>query len=123
MEELKEFFNAIEELKELSREGWVVVVEGTKDLRALRGIGVEGEIVVFSGFSNTAERLNGRRVIILTDYDAEGFEIEKGLVRALSSYGNIPNTELRKKIFRYIRKDITKVEELENFIRREKNEL
>lgn len=123
MEELKEFFNAIEELKELSREGWVVVVEGTKDLRALRGIGVEGEIVVFSGFSNTAERLNGRRVIILTDYDAEGFEIEKGLIRALSSYGNIPNTELRKKIFRYIRKDITKVEELENFIRREKNEL
>lgn len=123
MEELREFFNAIEELKELSREGWVVVVEGTKDLRALRGIGVEGEIVVFSGFSNTAERLNGRRVIILTDYDAEGFEIEKGLVRALSSYGNIPNTELRKKIFRYIRKDITKVEELENFIRREKNEL
>ncbi|MDK2877051.1 MAG: hypothetical protein PWQ22_1461 [Archaeoglobaceae archaeon] len=123
MEELREFFNAIEELKELSREGWVVVVEGTKDLRALRGIGVEGEIVVFSGFSNTAERLNGRRVIILTDYDAEGFEIEKGLIRALSSYGNIPNTELRKKIFRYIRKDITKVEELENFIRREKNEL
>lgn len=117
MEELKEFFDAIEELKELSKEGWVVVVEGAKDLRALRGIGVEGEILVFSGFLNTAERLNGRKVIILTDYDAEGFEIEKGLLRALSSYGNVPNVDLRRRIFRYIKKEITKVEELERFVK------
>jgi 5S rRNA maturation endonuclease (ribonuclease M5) len=123
MEELKEFFDAIEELKELSRIGWVVVVEGARDLRALREIGVEGEIVIFSGFSSTAEKLNGKRVIILTDYDAEGFEIERGLLRALSSYGNVPNVELRRKIFRYVRKDITKVEELGCFVRRERDEL
>ncbi len=123
MEELKEFFDAIEELKELSRNGWVVVVEGARDLRALREIGVEGDIVIFSGFSSTAEKLNGKRVIILTDYDAEGFEIEKGLLRALSSYGNVPNVELRRKIFRYVRKDITKVEELGCLVRREIDEL
>ncbi len=123
MEELKDFFNAIEELKELSKEGWVIVVEGTKDLKALREIGVEGEIVIFSGFSNTAEKLRDRRVIILTDYDTKGFEIEKGLSRVLLSYGNVPNVDLRRRIFRYIRKDITKVEEIGSFIRREKNGL
>ncbi|TDA27692.1 MAG: hypothetical protein DSO00_06390 [Archaeoglobi archaeon] len=123
MEELKDLLDAIEDLRELSKEGWVIVVEGTKDLKALREIGVEGEIVIFSGFSNTAERLKEKRVIILTDYDKKGFEIEKGLSRALLSYGNVPNTELRRRIFRYIRKDITKVEELESFIRREKNGL
>lgn len=123
MEELKEFFDAIEELKELSRAGWVVVVEGLKDAKSLREIGVEGEIVIFSGFSSTAERLNGKKVIILTDYDSKGFDIEKGLLRALSSYGNQPNVELKKKIFRCIKKDVTKVEELNDFIRRERNEL
>jgi len=123
MEELREFFEAIEELKELSRDGWVVVVEGAKDVKSLREIGVEGEIVVFSGFYSTAEKLNGKRVIILTDYDVKGSEIEKGLIRALSSYGNAPNVELRRKIFRYIKKDITKVEELSGFLRREIDEL
>ncbi|MCS7144573.1 MAG: hypothetical protein NZ879_06075 [Archaeoglobaceae archaeon] len=123
MEELKEFLDAIEELKELSREGWVVVVEGAKDVRALREIGLEGEIVVFSGFSSTAEKLSDKKVIILTDYDSRGLEIEKGLLRALSSYGNLPNIGLKKKIFRCIKKDVTKVEELNDFIRRGKNEL
>jgi len=123
MEELKELFDAIEELRELSREGWVIVVEGTKDLKALRKIGVEGEIVIFSGFSNTAERLKEKRVIILTDYDKKGSEIEKGLSRALLSYGNVPNIDLRRRIFRYIKKDITKVEELGSFVRREENGL
>ncbi|MDI9610953.1 MAG: hypothetical protein QFX36_06455 [Archaeoglobales archaeon] len=123
MEELKEFFDAIEELKELSKNGWVIVVEGTKDAKSLRDLGVEGEIVIFSGYSSTAEKIGYKKAILLTDYDSEGFDIEKGLLKALSSYGNFPNIEIKRKIFRCIRKDITKVEELSNFIRRGKNEL
>ncbi|MCX8172748.1 MAG: toprim domain-containing protein [Archaeoglobaceae archaeon] len=123
MEELKELSDAIEELRELSKNGWLVVVEGIRDAKSLRELGIEGEIVVFSGFLSTAEKIKSRKVILLTDFDSEGFEIEKGLFRALLSYGNVPNIELKRKIFRCIKKDITKVEELSGFLKREMDEL
>lgn len=123
MEDLEELLDLIEELKELSKEGWVIVVEGTKDARSLRDLGIEGEIVIFSGFLNTAEKIKDRKVILLTDYDHEGFDIDKGLLKALSSYGNFPNVEFKRRLFCRIKKEVTKVEELSNFIWRERNEL
>ncbi len=111
-----ELLEAIEELKERVREGWVVVVEGVKDAAALKSIGVEGDIITFSGYLSTAEKLKERRVIILTDYDEKGNEIEKGLAKALLSYGNVADVELKRRIFCKVKKEITKVEELRTFL-------
>jgi len=115
MEDYKPFFDAVEELKEKSRDGWVVVVEGKKDVRSLRGIGVSGEIVVFTGFASTADTLKDSDVIILTDFDSKGMEIEKGLVEALRCYGKMPDVEIKRKIFNSVRKEISKVEEIYAF--------
>ncbi|AAB90335.1 MULTISPECIES: toprim domain-containing protein [Archaeoglobus] len=115
MEDYKPFFEAIDELKEKSENGWVVVVEGKKDVRSLRAIGVSGEIVVFTGYASTADTLKDRKVIILTDSDAKGMEIEKGLVEALKTYGKIPDVEIKRKIFSNVRKEISKVEEISAF--------
>ncbi|MEM1578412.1 MAG: hypothetical protein QXN34_05070 [Archaeoglobaceae archaeon] len=114
--ETDEFLKAIEELKEKSREGWVIVVEGIKDEIALREIGIEGEIITFSGFLSTAEKVKDKNVIILTDYDSKGFEIEKGLLKILLSYGNVANVELKRRIFSQVKKEITKVEEIHRYL-------
>lgn len=115
MEEYKPFFDAVDELKEKSKNGWVVVVEGKKDVKSLRAIGVSGEIFVFTGFASTADTLKDSDVIILTDFDSKGMEIEKGLVEALRSYGKMPDVEIKRKIFSNVRKEITKVEEISAF--------
>ncbi len=116
MEDLAEVLEAIEELKQRAREGWVIVVEGVRDVSSLRKLGVEGEIITFAGYSATAEKIGRRRTIILTDADEKGTEIERGLSNALLAYGNVADVELKRKIFCKIRKEITRVEELHNFV-------
>ena len=117
MEEgLRELLRAIEDLRDRAKEGWTIVVEGVRDKEALRKIGIEGEIVVFTGFLRTAEKV-GEKVIVLTDYDERGEKIEKGLSKALLSFGKTVDVELRKRIFCYVKKDVTKVEELYKYLR------
>lgn len=115
----EEFLRAIDELKLRAKEGWVIIVEGVRDREALEKIGVEGEIVVFTGFLSTAEKLRNRKVVILTDYDERGNKIERGLQRVLLSYGKTADVELRRRIFDRIKKDVTKVEELYRYFLRE----
>ncbi len=111
----EKLIKALEELKEKAREGWVIVVEGIRDLKALRLLGVEGEIITFSSYCDTADKIKNRKTIILTDFDKKGFEIEKGLVKALSSWGNTPDIELKRKIFSAV-KGVKRVEELYKYL-------
>lgn len=121
IEDYKLLFDAIEDLKQRSREGWVIIVEGAKDVESLRNLGVEGEIIVFSGYSSTADAVGRRNAIILTDDDPKGREIERGLMRALQTYGRVPDVEIKRKIFLNIKKDISTVEELYSFVLKVKN--
>ncbi|WP_290596817.1 MULTISPECIES: toprim domain-containing protein [unclassified Archaeoglobus] len=116
MNEYKPLFDAIEDLKERAREGWVIIVEGVRDAESLRNLGVRGEIIVFSGFAATADIVKDRDSIIMTDYDSRGMEIERGLIRALQSYGKVPDTGIKRRIFSNVKKEISKVEELHSFI-------
>ncbi|RLG18892.1 hypothetical protein DRN63_00715 [Nanoarchaeota archaeon] len=116
--ELEDLFEALEELKERARNGWVIVVEGERDVASLRKLGVAGEILTFSGHSATADRVGKRKTIILTDYDERGREIERGLSKALLSYGNVADVEIKRKIFCKIKKEVTKVEELYGFVKK-----
>ena len=121
IEDYKPLFDAIEDLKQRSREGWVIIVEGAKDIESLRNLGVEGEIIVFSGYSSTADAVGRRNAIILTDDDPKGREIERGLMRVLQTYGRVPDVEIKRKIFLNIKKDISTVEELYSFVLKVKN--
>ncbi len=115
-ENVQKLMKAIEELKERARDGWVIVVEGIRDMKSLRLLGVEGEILVFSSYREIADRIRNRKVIILTDCDKKGMEIEKGLIHALSSWGNIPDIELKRKIFSLIQRRVVTVENLYKYI-------
>jgi len=112
---VEKFLKAIDELRERSKGGWVIVVEGKNDEEALKRLGICGEIVIFSGYVETADRIKDRKTIILTDFDEKGMEIEMALVRSLSTHGNVPDVELKKKLFLATGREVVHVEALATF--------
>lgn len=71
----------------------VVVVEGPRDVEALRNLGFEGRVTICSkvGVSDAdlAESLADRdsKVVILTDFDEEGRELNRRLSRLFERRG------------------------------------
>ncbi len=110
----------IEDLKTLSKEGAVIIVEGRKDVEALRKLGIDGKIVASANHSNAdiADMVGmvSKKVVILTDWDRRGEALKDDLVMKLSSWGITPNLEIRRRIFSIVGRMITEVEDLADFI-------
>jgi 5S rRNA maturation endonuclease (ribonuclease M5) len=117
--------SAIDELIERSDEGAIIIVEGVKDVEALRRLGVKGKIVTSANYSNAevVDLIGRREVIIMTDWDKKGSALERDLVIKFSSWGVVPNTELRKRIFSIIGREVTSVEDLADFMLKLEREL
>ncbi len=113
----------IDELIERSENGAVIIVEGKNDRKALRDLGIYGDIVEASKISNSfiVDRIRRRDVIILTDWDKRGEMIKRDLMNKFSSWGIIPDTEIRKKIFSIVKKDVTEVEKLAKFFKKQRD--
>ncbi|MBC7081052.1 MAG: toprim domain-containing protein [Thermoplasmatales archaeon] len=76
-ENLYEIEKAIEKLKEENR-SIPIIVEGEKDVKALHELDVRGEIITLHGsVSNLCDEiaLKYKEVIILTDWDEEGWKL------------------------------------------------
>jgi len=103
--------------------GTVVVVEGERDRRALRGLGIAGPIVaVHAGrpLSGTAERLTSqsRRVILLTDWDSEGGRLAHRLKEFLAPEPLQLDLDYRRRLARTLRGELAHVEGLSGWARR-----
>lgn len=109
---------AIDELIEKSENGAVIVVEGINDVKALRRLGVKGEIITSSNHSNAelVDFIGHREVIIMTDWDKKGEALKNDLVMKFSSWGVIPDVEIRRRIFSIVGREITEVENLAEFM-------
>jgi 5S rRNA maturation endonuclease (ribonuclease M5) len=97
--------------------GTVVVVEGERDRRSLRRLGLRGPIVlVHRGrtISETAQHLSAtaRRVIILTDWDTEGGHLAQRLKEFLGGGRTGPDLEHRRRLARILRGELVHVEGL-----------
>jgi len=97
--------------------GTVVVVEGERDRRSLRRLGVKGSVVlVHRGrtISESAEHLSAtaRRVILLTDWDTEGGHLAQRLKEFLGSGRSGPDLEYRRRFARVLRVELVHVEGL-----------
>lgn len=100
-----------------------IIVEGEYDRRALRSLGIEGEIrlinegsTVFGLCESIARR--HREAIILTDWDIRGGRLARQLRDGLSANGVRFDEDLRARLTRLCRKDITDVESLHAFVER-----
>lgn len=92
-EELELFLEIVDELK-----GKTAVVEGKKDVEALKGLGFEVIPINRRHLADIVPFLEGRETVILTDFDPEGRRLFKKLKYLLTKYKIKTNSRLRGKI-------------------------
>lgn len=77
-------------LIELSDDGVPIVVEGIKDVTALRGLGLTGPIHTLAGHgvvSLADELADSRQLLILFDFDRRGGQLTRHLIKQLEGRG------------------------------------
>jgi 5S rRNA maturation endonuclease (ribonuclease M5) len=110
--------NLIEELKIYGEQGIPVLIEGQKDERALRELGVNGNFIKVSGSGLKLFEIaeiaaqSASRVVILTDFDRKGNELAKRLSEDIQSLGSHPDLRLRRMIMGMTRRYIKDIESL-----------
>ena len=111
MIDYEDFIKALKELIERAKDGAIVLVEGRRDVEALKDLGVEGKILPVSSVSRAklVESVEGD-VIILTDWDEKGEKLKREIFEVLLSNGVIADTSIRKRIFSAV--NVNEVEDL-----------
>ncbi|MGI0148090.1 MAG: toprim domain-containing protein, partial [Thermoplasmata archaeon] len=98
-----------------------VVVEGERDVRALRALGIGGDIMTLHR-GVTLFRLcedlaaDGRPVVIMTDWDLRGGKLAKSLREGLAANGVKYDNASRARLAVLTRGSITAVEDLDSFV-------
>ena len=89
-EKQEKVFRTITQLAEDSAQGALIVVEGQKDLDALKCLGVSGKVLLaktggksFNLLLQKIEKEQPKRVILLLDFDRRGREITAKLKQGL----------------------------------------
>lgn len=100
-----------------------IIVEGKKDVKALRQLGADGKIIRIKRLETVfhiIERLRKKvdEVIILTDWDPSGSELYYKVKKACRANSIDNNERLRKELIKYVRTEIKDVESLPKFIKR-----
>jgi 5S rRNA maturation endonuclease (ribonuclease M5) len=121
-ERLEKLEKIIDDLVERSSDE-PIIVEGSRDIKALRDLGVEGMIIaVNTGNSivNFCESMSSEhdRFIVLTDWDRKGGQIAHQLERGFESCDAKHDMSVRANVARLTKKEIMDVEGLPGFIRR-----
>ena len=98
-----------------------IVVEGSKDVQSLKGVGVRGKFTLASLLlrdikNEGCQRVEGRTFIILTDFDKEGVMLYKRLKGIITELGGKLDDFPRKQYISL--KFPPLIEELESFTRR-----
>jgi len=93
----------IYELKKFSdlREDWVILVEGKRDVKALKKLGIEN-VVEMKGqnYHTIAEKISESKkgVVLLMDFDEHGERIFQKLQKILPTYGLKTDTYFRERL-------------------------
>ena len=119
---LQELHLILDDLNELTPAD-IILVEGRKDRMALGIMGINHEtreVQSEGGLFPLAESLarEGRRAVILTDWDRTGGQIARNLRDALGANGVPYDDDIRARLSRICRKDIKDVESLPSFYSR-----
>jgi len=103
--------------------GAPIVVEGLKDVEALKRMGIKRNVVslgkgltVFAFCEKLA--LRSGSAVILTDWDRKGGKLARMLKDALEANGVKANLDLRARLVLLAKKDIKDIESLPKYVRR-----
>ena len=115
-ERLEELQSILDELVSRDPDS-VILVEGMRDRGALTILGVRGEMVQVQssdGILSVAERLarDGRKAIIMTDWDRKGGQLSRLLKNALEANAVPYDERLRQRLVIIAKQDIKDVQSL-----------
>jgi dTMP kinase len=115
-ERLEELQSILDELVSRDPDS-VILVEGMRDRGALTILGVRGEMVQVQssdGILSVAERLarDGRKAIIMTDWDRKGGQLSRLLKNALDANAVPYDERLRQRLVIIAKQDIKDVQSL-----------
>ena len=121
-EKLREAEKVLYGLRTRSAAGVPIVVEGRRDLEALRRLGVDGRVFCLkaAGVSRVGflEKLDGfGDVVLLTDFDREGGELRLWLYEELLRRGVLADDFAWRRFRALARVEVRSVEELPRFFR------
>lgn len=113
----RKILNLIESLKK--EESAIILVEGQRDLLALRKLGIKHDIKKISGkrIFDDLSFLKGKNVIILTDFDRTGCTLFKKVRNELEVLGFNPNVYYWQQLRKSAKGAIKGIEELVQFCR------
>jgi len=113
----------LEKLAIEAAKGMPIVVEGKKDVSALRELNVEGKIVSsktsgksFLDILTEIERLKVRQVILLLDFDRRGVEWTHRLKQHLEKTRIKPNLNFWNQLYGLIGRDLKDIEGLPAYL-------
>ncbi|MCL7415769.1 MAG: toprim domain-containing protein [ANME-2 cluster archaeon] len=127
MERLEKLEELIQDLRQRSDEGAAIIVEGMRDRRALRELGITGPIrlgtqkAILELCEEVAREYNN--VIVLTDWDYKGEKIARLMADFLNNAGAVVNTDIRERIKALVKKRIKDIESLNNHMHNLRAEL
>jgi len=124
-ERLELLEKTLEELEELSDQ-IPVIVEGVRDVAALRKLGITKNVTQFNKGKSVfrfCEDLSKRSesAIILTDWDRRGGQLARMLKEGLAANGVKVNDKIRTQIVILSKKEVKDIESLPTFIDRLKS--
>ena len=111
----------VKDLNDLSGHGWSLLVEGPRDLKAMRSLGYRGRVVTVSLLGRNGVEAFGdaKRAIILTDLDREGTALAAKFTRLLEHEGMVASLRERRRLKAASRGVFLHVENLARFARPE----
>ena len=117
---LAELEKFVEFLNHESKTGSIVVVEGKRDLEALRSIGFNGDIVVFHSFRGIGEfvhhlSIRNRKIILLLDMDRKGKILTSKILKHLNSSYKHDYLQTKRRLAQITRGRIKHIEDLKAF--------
>ncbi len=122
-EKREKILKILENLKEESEKGTPIIVEGKKDIQALRTFDIKGKIISaktggksFLDVIYEVENTKKREVILLLDFDRRGKELTKNLKEYLETTGIKLNLTFWKKLSSLVGTEVKDVEGLATYM-------
>jgi len=113
----------IEELATESAKGCLIIVEGQKDYRALRQLGINGKILTaktsrksFLDLVSLIEKQPCPQVILLLDFDRRGRELTKRLIQHLETIRIKTNLNYWRELHGLVGRDVKDIESIPTYL-------
>jgi len=110
----------VESLNSESKIGSLVVVEGKRDLAALRSIGFSGDLLVYNNYRGIGDFVchlaaKNRKVILLLDMDRKGKVLTSKILYHLNSSCRHDYLQTKRKLARITKGRLRHIEDLKIF--------